>query len=62
MNSCLNEVIVFYDHGFKCIKYEHNSDGSLVIYLKNFENEKAHTLCCNDKKEIKKIKDYIDLN
>lgn len=62
MYNCLEQVKVFYDYGFKCIKYEQNLDEELVIYLKNFENEKIETLYCNDKQEINEIKKYIDLS
>lgn len=62
MDNCLNQVKGFYENGFKCIKYEQNRDEELVIYLKNFENETIHTIHCNEKKEIKKIRDFIDLN
>lgn len=62
MYNCLNQVKIFYDQGFKCIKYEQKSDDELVIYMKNFENEKIQTMYCNDKQEIQEIREYIDLN
>ncbi|WIV10618.1 hypothetical protein [Proteiniborus sp. MB09-C3] len=62
MYNCLNQVRASYDKGFKCIKYEQNLNGELVIYLKNFESEKIETLYCDDKQEINEIKYFIDLN
>lgn len=62
MNDCLNQIKAFYDKGYKCIKYEYNTDEKLAIYLKNFDSEKIQTLYCDDRKEIKELKEYIDFN
>lgn len=62
MYNCLKLIRTYYDEGFKCIKYEQNLNGELIIYLKNFESEEIDTLYCTDKQEINEIKNFIDLS
>ncbi len=62
MCDCLNRIKSFYDNGFKCIRYEQNQNGELVIYLKNFESEDIETLYCTNKQEIDQITNFIDIN
>lgn len=58
----LNKVKDLYNQGFKCIKYEEESNGCLKAFFKNFESESIETLVSQNKKEIKEIKKYIDNN
>lgn len=62
MNASIRDLKNFYDEGYKCIKYEQDENGELVIYLKNFEREKIKTLYCNDSKEIGEIKSFLNIN
>lgn len=62
MYTCLKQIKAYYDDGFKCIRYEQNQNGELVIYLKNFESEDIETLYCVDKQEMNEIRDFIDIN
>lgn len=56
----INKVKELYDKGFRCIRYEEGSQGELVAYFKNFEEEAIDTLVAYDKNEISQIKDFID--
>ncbi|WP_066503362.1 hypothetical protein [Abyssisolibacter fermentans] len=58
----LNKVKELMNKGFRCIKYDHKGVKDFKAYFKNFEEEISNELTCSDKKEIKKIKDYIDSN
>lgn len=55
-----NKVEELYSRGFRCIRYENNDTGEFVAYFKNFEEEEIDSLFCANKKEIHKIKSFID--
>lgn len=56
----LNKLKHLYNKGYKCIKYEENSNGELTAYFKNFEEEKIDELTSSVKSESKEIKNFID--
>ncbi len=56
----MDKLKQLYENGYKCIKYEDNSDGELKAYFKNFEEEKIEELVSYDESEITQIKNYVD--
>lgn len=62
MGNSKIQIQQLYNQGYKCIKYEEDTHGKLIIYLKNFEIEKTHTLYYDSREDIEEIKDYINLN
>lgn len=57
-----NKICKLYDEGFKCIRYDDQKNGSMNIYLKNFEIEKSDTIKVTDFNEKMRIKNYINDN
>ncbi|WDV44673.1 hypothetical protein PV797_14255 [Clostridiaceae bacterium M8S5] len=55
----LGKVKELVDKGYKCIRYDHDK-GNLKAFFKHFEEEMSDELTCSNKKEIKKIIDYIN--
>ncbi|NLK96989.1 hypothetical protein [Defluviitalea saccharophila] len=47
-----------YKQGYRCIRTE-NENGTMKIYLKNFETEKTETMVTNNHEEISQINQYI---
>lgn len=59
-NDNVKKIEQLYKDGYKCIRYEKNSEGKFVAYFKNFEEETSEELFSYDEFEISNIKDFID--
>ena len=49
-----------YNEGFRCIYTEKDEDNGLTMHLKNFREEKIHTIHAKGDMEIGQIEDYLD--
>lgn len=56
----LNELKQKYQEGFRCIYTEKNEAEGLTMHLKNFREEKLHTMQVKSDMEIGQIEDFLD--
>lgn len=49
-----------YQEGYRCIYTEKDEDSGLTMHLKNFREEKIHTMNIKSDMEIGKIEDYLE--
>jgi hypothetical protein len=57
-NNTLESLKEMYEQGYRCIRTE-NENGTMKIYLKNFETEKTDTIFTNNQEEMSQISQYI---
>lgn len=48
-----------YKEGYRCIYTEKDDESGLTMHLKNFREEKIHTMNITSDMEIGKIEDYL---
>lgn len=56
----LNELKQKYNEGYRCIYTEKDSDQGLTMHLKNFREEKIHTMNIQNDMEIGEIEDFLN--
>lgn len=56
----LNELKQKYQEGFRCIYTEKDDTEGLTMHLKNFREEKLHTMQVKNDMEIGQIEDFLD--
>lgn len=56
----LNELKQKYQEGFRCIYTEKDDVQGLTMHLKNFREEKLHTMQVKSDMEIGQIEDFLD--
>ncbi|MGO1713009.1 MAG: hypothetical protein ACTH0B_05815, partial [Senegalia sp. (in: firmicutes)] len=58
----IEKVKNLYEENYRCIRYENDVNGSMIIYFKNFEKEKIEEISSSDSEEIDELKAFIDEN
>ncbi|QEH69272.1 hypothetical protein QTL86_06825 [Cellulosilyticum sp. ST5] len=56
----LNELKQKYNEGYRCIYTEKDSNEGLTMHLKNFREEKIHTMNIKSDMEIGEIESFLD--
>ena len=56
----LNELKQRYKDGYRCIYTEKDGGEGMTMHLKNFREEKIHTMQVTDNMEIGEIEDFLD--
>lgn len=58
--SDLNELKQKYEEGYRCIYTEKDENEGMTMHLKNFREEKIHTMQFKSDMEISEIEDFLD--
>lgn len=56
----LNELKEKYKDGYRCIYTEKDENDGMTMHLKNFREEKIHTMQVKSDMEIGQIEDFLD--
>ena len=56
----LDELKQKYKEGYRCIYTEKNEQDGLTMHLKNFREEKIHSMQVKSDMEIGEIEDFLD--
>lgn len=56
----LNELKQKYQEGYRCIYTEKDDKEGVTMHLKNFREEKIHTMNVKNDMEIGQIEDFLD--
>ncbi len=59
--SDLDELKQKYNEGYRCIYTEKNNNEGMTMHLKNFREEKIHTMSIKDTMEIGEIESFLDV-
>ena len=59
-NDSFEKLQRLYEQGYRCIRYDDVKDEKMNVYLKNFDNEKSHSMEITTYTDKAQIIDYIN--